>query len=145
MTPDVLTVEADWGVGELARFLVANEISGAPVTDSDGCVVGVVSLVDLASVAVGRELPGPGFFGRSWEPESVEVPTLSADSDLAVRDLMNSDVYAVAPDATVSEVARIMLEEHVHRLLVMRGEQVLGIISTSDLLGLLVDTPEDPA
>jgi CBS domain-containing protein len=49
----------------------------------------------------------------------------------------------VAEDATVSEVARTMLEEHVHRLIVTRAEKVLGIISTSDLLGLLVDTKDD--
>jgi CBS domain-containing protein len=45
----------------------------------------------------------------------------------------------VPEDATVSEVASLMLKGHLHRVLVTRGEKVLGIISTSDLLGLLVD------
>lgn len=144
MTPDVLTVEAEWTVTELARFLVDNEISGAPVVDRRGQVVGVVSLVDVASSGVDGNRPEAevGFFDRSWEPDRLEAPPVPS-ADLLVRDIMNPDVYAVAEDATVSEVARTMLEEHVHRLIVTRAEKVLGIISTSDLLGLLVDTKDD--
>lgn len=142
MTPDVLTVEAEWTVPELARFLLENEISGAPVVDRQGMVVGVVSLADVASVGVPSRGSCEGFFDRSWEPERLESPAV-ADSDLRVRDIMNADVYAVAEDATVGEVARTMLEEHVHRLIVTRADRVLGIISTSDLLGLLVETKEE--
>jgi predicted transcriptional regulator len=142
MTPDVLTVEAEWTVPELARFLLENEISGAPVVDRQGMVVGVVSLADVASVGVPSRGACEGFFDRSWEPERLESPAVP-ESDLRVRDIMNADVYAVSEDATVGEVARTMLEEHVHRLIVTRADRVLGIISTSDLLGLLVETKEE--
>ena len=56
-----------------------------------------------------------------------------------MADIMTPAVYAVAEDATVSEVASMMLKEHLHRVLVTQGEKVVGIISTSDLLGLLID------
>ena len=48
-------------------------------------------------------------------------------------------VYTVSEDATVSEIASTMLDNHLHRVLVTRDGQPLGIISTSDLLGLLID------
>ena len=52
---------------------------------------------------------------------------------------MTTEIQSVAEDATVSEVAMAMLKGHLHRLLVLRDGRVVGIISTSDLLGLLID------
>jgi CBS domain-containing protein len=48
----------------------------------------------------------------------------------------------VVEDTPVSELAETLIEEHVHRLLVTRDERVVGIVSTSDLLGLLVEEEE---
>jgi len=68
------------------------------------------------------------------EPGEAEEPEA-----LTVRDIMTPALVSVTEDATVSEVASKMLDGHVHRLLVTREGQPLGIITTSDLLGLLVD------
>ena len=51
---------------------------------------------------------------------------------------MTSDIRSVTEDATVPEVAQAMLQGHIHRLLVTREGQAVGIVSTSDLLGLLI-------
>ena len=51
---------------------------------------------------------------------------------------MNPKIYSVKEDATVSEIASLMLKGHIHRLLVTREDRAVGIITTSDLLGLLV-------
>ena len=51
---------------------------------------------------------------------------------------MNPKIYSVKEDATVSEIASMMLKGHIHRLLVTREDRAVGIITTSDLLGLLV-------
>jgi CBS domain-containing protein len=61
------------------------------------------------------------------------------DGDIHVREIMTPIVYAVPEEMPVPEVAERMIESHIHRLLVTRGEKVVGILSTSDLLGLLVD------
>ena len=58
---------------------------------------------------------------------------------LLVREIMTPAVYSVPEDLPVSRVAETMIDSHIHRLLVTRGTQVVGIITTSDLLGLLVD------
>lgn len=143
MNPRVLTVRDDITVEELAEFLVENEISGAPVEDATGKLVGVVSVTDIVAVVSeskrdrGRR---DGSFYQSWErnpnlPGEIDVE----DGDIHVREIMTPIVYAVPEEMPVPEVAERMIESHIHRLLVTRGEKVVGILSTSDLLGLLVD------
>jgi CBS domain-containing protein len=142
MNPEVLTVQTDMTVRELASFLIDNEISGAPVADGEGRLVGVVSLTDVAAVATGEERPGEegsSFFGPAWEEalDEEDVEDLPLDG-LRVADIMTPRVYTVKEDATVSEIANLMLKGHLHRLLVTREDRAVGIITTSDLLGLLV-------
>ena len=145
MNPEVLTVPEALPVRELANFLLDNEISGAPVVDERGRTVGVVSLVDLVEAASeeGRGVAGPSpssFLTQGDEGElSAEDLEDLDDSDLRVADIMTTEIHSVGEDATVSQVAMAMLKGHLHRLLVLRDGLVVGIISTSDLLGLLID------
>jgi CBS domain-containing protein len=131
MNPQVLTVQDDMSVRDLAAFLVDNEISGAPVEDAEGRLVGVVSMTDIAALASGDPAP-------SLEEPVLEEEEEEEDTDPRVSDIMTRAVYSVREDATVSEVATTMLKGHLHRLVVTREDQAVGIISTSDLLGLLV-------
>jgi len=159
MNPEVLTVREDWTVEKLADFLISHEISGAPVEAADGRLVGVVSLRDIVAWAEeddeegdeeggedgGEEEASAGsdFFSRGWEQDEWSEEDLEdlelGDDDLLVEDIMTPRVFSVPPDSTVSEVASLMLKEHLHRLLVIEDGKPRGIISTSDLLGLLVD------
>jgi CBS domain-containing protein len=150
MNPRVLTVRQDMGLSELANFLVANDISGAPVEDGSGKLVGVVSLTDIAEVLAHEDESEDGdrntdFFASEWDeglsPEELEE--LPADAtELTVAEIMTPDVYAVTEETLVSEIAEAMIANHIHRLLVTREDRVVGIISTSDLLGLLVEEKE---
>mgnify|MGYP001827145669 FL=1 len=147
MNPEVLTVREDLSVRSLARFLVDNEITGAPVEDVSGKLVGVVSLVDIASVAsdsgnVETDQSNPDFFVRGWEDkiDMEEMIDFRVDNEnLKVGEIMTPTVYSVSEDTTVSDVATMMLKGHLHRLLVTRDEKPIGIVSTSDLLGLLIE------
>ena len=132
MNPHVLTVREDLTVQELASFLLRHQITGAPVEDAAGRLVGVVSVSDIAE-GFGDLEPG------AREAAEMEPEELDEEQELTVRDIMTPAVVSVAEDATVSEVASKMLDGHVHRLLVTREGQPLGIITTSDLLGLLID------
>lgn len=142
MNPEVLTVRDEMSVRDLATFLIDNEISGAPVADAAGRLVGVVSLVDIAAVASGegpRHGDGSGFFGPDWDDGLDEEDIEELDHDgLRVADIMTPQIYSVTEDATVSQIATLMLKGHLHRLLVTREDRAIGIITTSDLLGLLV-------
>jgi CBS domain-containing protein len=147
MNPRVLAAAADWTLPELADFLVEHEISGAPVVDAAGRLVGVVSVTDIA-VALAAESAGArssDFWKSAW-PEGPSRETLAdlaaRGVRLTVREIMTPEVYTVAEDTPVSEIALTLVEEHVHRLLVLRAERVVGIVSTSDLLGLLIEEEE---
>lgn len=149
MNPEVLTVPDDMPVRELARFLVDNDITGAPVEDDAGRLVGVVSVFDIARL-VGEdgddfELDPPeetAAGNGATDPDGLDEEADDDDEDdddLLVEDIMTPDVRTVSEDATVPEVAALMLKEHLHRLVVMREDEPVGILSTSDLLGLLMD------
>jgi len=152
MNPRVLAAAADWTLPELADFLVEHQISGAPVVDPTGRLLGVVSLTDLAATLAHepRAVPGPegdagrrsAFFERAWPegPSREVLADLEARGERrTVREIMTPEVYTVTEDTPVGELAETLIEEHVHRLLVTREEKVVGIVSTSDLLGLLVE------
>jgi CBS domain-containing protein len=150
MNEEVLTVPEDWTGHQLAEFLTENQISGAPVVDAEGHVVGVVSLFDLARSEMegGRLVPDrtdPGWWVRGWEekvnPEELAGLHIEEDGPL-VRDLMNPAIFSLDVETPVSEIARAMIDARIHRVLVTRGRKIVGIVSTTDLLGLLVDERE---
>jgi CBS domain-containing protein len=143
MKADVLSVPPDLTVHELAGFLVEHEISGAPVVDNRGRLVGVVSLTDIAendalradarteeATQVGRERRGEDLAGLR-----VRV------TDLRVEDIMTPTAYSVSPDTSVAELAQAMVAGRIHRLLVTDKGKLAGIVTSLDLLSLLV-TPK---
>ncbi len=146
MNAEVIKVRDDMTVRELASFLVDNEISGAPVENREGKLVGVVSLTDIALTvsggdAVALDRSNPSFFVRGWE-EALDVEAMTGfhveeGEGLLVREIMTPSIYSVPEDTPVAEVARTMLDAHLHRLLVTRGDRLAGIITTSDLLQLI--------
>jgi CBS domain-containing protein len=179
MNPKVLAVREDMTLRELAAYLIHHQITGAPVEDGGGRLVGVVSTVDIAEAMLGGpaeagaaavadsgsgpgvepgvaggeedgegggperlvragELAEPAEPAEPGEADEADEPYLPED-DVLVRDIMTPAIDSVPEDATVSEVASRMLDSHVHRLLVTRNGRPVGIITTSDLLGLLID------
>ncbi len=147
MSPDVMTVPEDLSIDELSNFFLDNEITGAPVEGKDGTVVGVVSVVDVARIRSepieeAWESLAPTYYDRTEDPrvgkEGIRIFHVGDDSK-RVRDIMNTQLYSVGENASVSEIADSMLRNHVHRLLVIENNELVGMISTSDLLGLLID------
>lgn len=152
MNPNVLMVQEDMTVEELASFLVESEISGAPVVDPAGRLVGVVSVTDLArSVADNTaDRPHPDFFVSEWggtlSRDKIEElrfgERFDEETGMRVRDIMTPAIYSVDAETPIPEVAETLINSHIHRLLVTSGERVVGIVTSSDLLGLLVREPE---
>lgn len=148
MTPNVLSVSEALTLSELAAFLIDHQITGALVEDEDQRYVGVVSLTDVAAAAadggerITRDQARPDFYVRGWQQRVAEeeLSSLHLEEDgLQVKDIMTPAIYSVDADASVSEVAKTMLRGHLHRVLVTEDDQLVGLISTSDLLGLLVE------
>ena len=120
MSGPVLSVRADLTLKEVSTRLSEAGISGAPVVDDAGSLLGVVSQADLA-----RTLGEGG--GGGGGPE------------LTVRRIMTPVADTVSEDATVPEIARIMVANQYHRLVVTRREEPVGIVSSMDLLKLIAE------
>jgi predicted transcriptional regulator len=147
MSPDIMTVADEMTTEELARYLVEREISGAPVVDSQGHLVGVVSMTDI-----GRRMAEPsdfepsgrsGFYRGDAMDSTLEERGQRYDEEpaITVRDVMTPVVHQVPVTASVAEVARVMVEQHIHRLVVTQGKQPVGIITSMDVLRMVADQP----
>jgi CBS domain-containing membrane protein len=127
MTPDVLAVAPDWALTEAAAFLLDNDITGAVVRDAEGKLLGVVTATDLLAGLVEAEVGGS------------EAAAGEAAPPATVREVMTPEIYSVPPEAPVAEIARGLLDGGLHRVFVADGGELVGTISVSDLLGLLVE------
>jgi CBS domain-containing protein len=147
MNPSVITVRDDLTVQEVAALLTEKEITGAPVTDPRGKLVGVVSVTDIAeSAAEGADFSSGGsgsnfrrhdLEGRASRGELRDLHVENAG--LPVRDIMTPTVFTVPENTPVSRLAKTMISGRIHRLLVTRRGRIVGIVTALDLLKLLVD------
>lgn len=148
MVTDVRTVHPDWPVEQLATFFQQHVITGAPVVDDDGMLVGVVSLTDIAeyTAEAGQEV---GQFGLSrsyhasaddaYDEEDLVTLRVQESPDARVRDVMTTRVHRVDTDATVQRVADTMLKQRIHRVLITEDGELKGLITAFDLVRLVRD------
>jgi CBS domain-containing protein len=140
MTPKVLTVRDELSLHELADFLAENQITGAPVLDRKGHFVGVVSATDIAEAETEGADWTPGDGVDSGERRGLHVETAGRQ----VRDIMTPTLYTVDEGTPASELARTMVTGRVHRLFVTRKGRIVGIVTSLDLLKLLVVDTHQP-
>ena len=119
MQRDVKTVGMDADVNEAVVTLADSHISALPVVDGMGRMVGVVSSTDVLT----SEAEAPDARARE-----------ALFQDTMVRDIMTTRPLTVSPDTEVREAAQQMLYADIHRLFVVEGDQVLGVISTTDIM-----------
>ena len=108
MTRNVYTIHPGASAQEAARLLSQERISGAPVVDAHGKVIGIVSEADIIS-KVNRE-------------------------GLCVADIMSCEVIAVGEETAVSEIARLFAERNIKRVPVLRDGKLVGIVSRADIV-----------
>jgi CBS domain-containing protein len=141
MTTDPVTVKPTDSVETVLRCLEENHISGLPVVDETGKVVGVVSEADLLFRERPVRLPlYLSFLGGIiyLEPLDHFVQQLKKSLGILVQDVMTPDPITIAPDAPISQAADLMLEKRVNRLPVVDETGTLvGIITRDDLLRAL--------
>ena len=105
MNTKVITFDQDLDVGEVADRLSRSHITGAPVTDPQGHVVGIVSEVDV--------------FTKKGKK---------------VADIMSRHVISIGEDTGIEEAARLLADQRIRRLPVMAQGRMVGLISRSDIL-----------
>jgi CBS-domain-containing membrane protein len=143
MTRDVATVAPDTSLKDVARELVARGISGVPVVDEDGRVVGVVSEADvLAKERREPEDDGGGLarFVHRQDPNARS----KRDARLA-GEAMTSPAITIEPFWTIPSAAQIMLDRSINRLPVVQDGRLVGIVTRADLVRAFARSDEEIA
>lgn len=126
MTKDPVTITSNVSVTEALRLMNDRKIRRLPVLDSQGHLVGIVSDRDLLLAS-----PSPATSLAIWE-----IHELLAK--LTVEKMMTREVITVTEDTPLEEAARVMVDNRIGGLPVLRGESLVGIISESDLFKMLL-------
>ncbi|MCA8966392.1 MAG: CBS domain-containing protein [Planctomycetes bacterium] len=138
MQRDLITVLVSDPAHQIERVLADAKISGVPVLDHDDRLVGVVSMADLVRrYAEEQDLPADSdypAFGDDVDETEIVAFDRETTLEACAGDLMTSEVTTVGPDTGLRELARIMVDQRIHRVLVTERSRVLGLVSTLDVL-----------
>lgn len=124
-----ITVRPDAPILEVQHLFVEAQIGGAPVVDAQGKVVGIISSADLLRVV--DQVCDEDLDPSEPDEESNLVDKLAT---LTAADAATPEPIWVSPDATAAEVAHVMHEEGINRVLVGTDGRLVGILTAQDLL-----------
>jgi len=136
MTKEVISVKPETTIEELARLLMKQQISGAPVVDDKGKIVGIVTENDLISKNSRLHIPTILRLFDAYIP----LGTSKMESDIrkmaasTVEDICTKEIITVDEEASVEYIATIMTEKRIHILPVVREGKLVGIIGKKDLI-----------
>ena len=136
MTKEVITVKPETTIEELARLLMKRQISGAPVVDDKGKIVGIVTENDLISKNSRLHIPTILRLFDAYIP----LGTSKMESDIrkmaasTVEDICTKEIITVDEEASVEYIATIMTEKRIHILPVVREGKLVGIIGKKDMI-----------
>jgi len=134
MTTNVISVQPDTAVEEIARVMLKRNISAVPVVDANDAIVGIVSEGDLM-----RRAETETERHHSWwlvflqNPAEQAVDYIKAHGRYA-RDVMTRSVVTAAEDTPVPEIAELLEERHIKRVPIVRDGRLVGIVSRANLL-----------
>ena len=134
MTEKVLTIGPEAPIKDVAKILVDNGISGLPVCDIEGGVLGVVSEGDILYK---EHDPKEGHQGGplGWIIDGPpDYAGYAKTTALTAGQAMTSPAITIAHFESVAEAARIMCQRHVNRLPVVKGDRLVGIVTRADLV-----------
>jgi CBS domain-containing protein len=132
MSRRVLTVQPGETLKEAARLLTEHRISGLPVVDGDGRVLGVISEADLLVKERGREPRRGGPLAWLIDPLDV-VDRLKLDAHV-VGEAMTAPALTIEPGRPVAVAAELMIEKGINRLPVVKNGELVGIVTRADLV-----------
>ncbi len=156
MASDVVSVMPTTSLRDAAHRLVENHISGMPVVDQHQRCLGVISASDIMRFVDGHNAQSPGprparitkFFdehAHRWE--YLDLDTFFSDDLVAteVAEVMTREPLSVEPWTSIAEVARLMHDHQVHRILVLgEGDYLKGVISALDIVRLIAASECEP-
>jgi len=143
MTANVVTVTPETDITAIAKLMLEHHISGVPVVDPQNRLLGIVGEGDL----IHRPELGIKDRRRSWwlsllARDQEQVEHYVKTHGLRAAEVMNTSVVTVSEDTPLGKIALLLEERQSKRAVVVRGDQLVGIVSRGDLLRGLVDYRE---
>lgn len=145
MTRDVITVKPTTTIEDLARILIKHKISGTPVVDDDGNLVGIVTENELISKNKRLHIPTifrlfDAFIPIGTGKLEFEIKKMAAST---VGEICTRDVITVDDETSMEDIATIMTEKKIHLLPVVKAGKLVGIIGKKDIIrGIAGEAPE---
>jgi CBS domain-containing protein len=140
MTAEVTTVTPETPISKFIRIVKKKHYSGLPVVDRSGKPVGLVSQNDVLRALAWGE-------GKSFQKgkrkaaaallNSAKAPAPAKFLARPVKDVMTPGLISCAPDTPVADVCATMVERKIHRVVVLDGGRIAGLISATDLVRAL--------
>lgn len=139
MTRQVVTVRPEATIVEAAGTMLQKHISGLPVVDAAGKLVGIVSEGDfIRRSEIGTQRKRGSFLKFLLGPGTSAAEFVQAQGR-KVGDVMTREPLTVTEDTPLEEIVQLMEKNHVKRLPVMRGAEIVGIVSRANLLQAVAD------
>jgi CBS domain-containing protein len=140
MTTEVVKVHPDTRVDHIARLMSDHGISGLPVVDENDRVLGVITELDM--IVRNTRFKVPNFIMILDSIIYLETPQhfrerLEHMLGVTAKDIMSKPAVTIAPDATIEELAGLMVDRRKNPIPVVENERLVGIISRSDIIRLM--------
>lgn len=142
MQKNVVSVNENADIKEIARALVENKVSGIPVINDAGKLVGIVSEGDLLHKETNPRMPdyvdilGAIIYYHGLKRYHDDYRKLMATK---AADIMTKKVITVAKDTTLEDAAQLMMQHSIKRLPVVENGEMIGIVSRADIIKTLID------
>jgi len=142
MSRQLKTVPVDLPVQQFSAFLTENSISGCPVVDADQQVIGIATLSDIADFHLNEVNSNVYELLPTNEEKEARQLRESMFKDIArtpveVGDIMSPVLIFMDQDTPVELLAQKMLEEQIHRIFIKSADDLVGIVTTIDLVRLV--------
>lgn len=144
MSTPVISVTDDASVADVARLLLRHGISAVPVLDANGALLGIVSEGDLVRRVESGTEREPSWWLRLFGDTDEWARNYAKTHGRRVTDVMTREVATVDEAASLPEIAGLLERRRIKRVPVMRGGEVVGIVSRANLLQGLAASPVQP-
>lgn len=146
MTTSIISVSPEMSIRDAAGIMMSAGISGMPVVDESGRLVGMITEGDLLH----RVEIGTSAKQRAWWLDMVASTTEAASQYVKehgrkVRDVMTTDISTVTETCPIADIADLLERRRIKRVPVMRDGKVVGIVSRANLIRALVTIAPAPA
>lgn len=137
MQRELITTTAETAIEDAVRLMVANRISGLPVVDSTGALLGILSEGDLLRRAeLGTEARVPAWLG--WlTGQGRAAREYVREHARKVGDVMTAPAISVTPQTELAEVVALMESRRIKRVPVVQGGRLVGMLTRCDLVRAL--------